>query len=85
MSMNGFNAYKVPTRMTYYDDTYVFALTLSSGIGYEVTRNLRLEGDFSYRAGYYQFAYQNSGSSVVNNLTAKQDQWISTVGLTYRF
>ena len=85
MSMNGFNAYKVPTRMTYYDDTYVFALTLSSGIGYELTPNLRLEGDFAYRAGYYQFAYQNTGSSVVNNLTAKQDQWISTLGLTYRF
>lgn len=84
-SIAGFNAHMVPTRITYYDDTYVFALTLSSGIGYELTRNLRLEGDFGYRAAHYQFAYQNQGSAIVNNLTAQQDQWISTVGLTYRF
>ena len=84
-SIAGFDAHKVPTRMTYFDDTYVFALTLSSGIGYELTHNLRLEGDFSYRAAHYQFAYQNQGSAIVNNLTAQQDQWISTVGLTYRF
>jgi len=84
-SIAGFNTHKVPTQMTYYDDTYVLAFTLSSGIGYELTRNLRLEGDFGYRAANYQFAYQNAGSAIVNNLTAQQDQWISTMGVTYRF
>lgn len=72
-------------KMTYKDDTYVFTLTLVTGLSYDLSRNWRLGGDFSYRAAYYQFAYRNQGSGILNSLTKQQDQWISTVGVTYRF
>lgn len=84
-SMSGYESFKVPTKMTYDDDTYVLTLTLATGLSYDLNRNWRLDGDFAYRAAYYQFAYRNEGSGVLNSLTKQQDQWISTVGLSYRF
>ncbi len=84
-SMNGYNSFKVPTKMTYEDDTSVLTLTLVTGLSYDLSDHWRVNGDFSYRAAYYQFAYRNEGSGILNSLSEQQDQWISTVGLTYRF
>jgi hypothetical protein len=84
-SSNGYDRFKVPTKMTYEEDTQVLNLTLVTGLGYDITRQLRVEGDISYRAAYYQFAYRNQGSGILNALTATQDQWITTAGMTYRF
>ncbi len=84
-SLSGYENFKVPTKMTYEDDTYVFSLTLATGLSYDLNRNWRLDGDFAYRAAYYQFAYRNEGSGVLNALTKAQDQWITTLGLSYRF
>lgn len=84
-TLGGYNSFKVPTKMTYEDDTSVLSLTLVTGLSYDLNTNWRLGGEFSYRAAHYQFAYRNQGSGVLNALTKQQDQWISTVGLTYRF
>jgi len=85
ISSRGYDSFKVPTKMTYEEDTHVLNLTLVTGLGYDITRQLRVEGEFSYRAAYYQFAYRNQGSGILNALTEMQDQWITTLGLTYRF
>jgi len=81
----GYNSFKVPTKMTYEDDTSVLNLTLVTGVSYDISHAWRFNGEFSYRASYYQFAYRNEGSGILNALANQQDQWISTVGLTYRF
>lgn len=85
ITSGGYDALKTPTKMTYEDDTYVLSLTLVSGIGYDIDRHWRLDGEFSYRAAYYQFAYRNEGSEVLNAFTDQQDQWATTAGITYRF
>lgn len=85
VTSGNYSAYKVPTKMTYEDDTYVLSLGLVTGLGYDISPAWRIDTEFSYRAAYYQFAYRNQGSSVLNAFTTTQDQWISTIGVTYRY
>jgi long-subunit fatty acid transport protein len=71
--------------MTYEEDTSLLLITLVTGMGYDLNPHWRIDGEFSYRAAYYQFTYRNEGSGVLNSFTKGQDQWISTIGLSYRF
>lgn len=80
-----YDAFKTPTKMTYEEDTQLLSLTLVSGMGYDISRNLKIEAELAYSKAYYQFAYRNEGSSVLNSLSVDQDQWHTTCGIRYRF
>lgn len=79
------SVYKTPTKMSYTDDNYAFNIDLVLGTTLTLTKNLALNADFNYRYANYQVSYKVNGQDIENSLTQKQDQYITTIGLTYSF
>jgi hypothetical protein len=85
VTTSNLSGFYTPTKMIYEEDTLVFNLSLVSGLGYDISKNLKVETEFGYTGAYYQFSYRNEGSSISNSCTARQGQFYTNIGLAYRF
>ena len=75
-----------PTTIRYTQDTNLLSIGLLLGLDYEITDNLKLNTDFTYRHDYYQVAYRNTqNTTVLNALTFQQSNYLFSIALNYRF
>lgn len=75
-----------PTVAQFEDDTYLFDIALTLGTKYNITKNISFDLGYVYKYDIYQISYRNQdSSSVLNQLSCKQDNHMLKTGLNFKF
>lgn len=75
-----------PTTAKFEEDTPFISVGLETGLSYEVVKNFTLNADVTYRYDTYQLSYRNADAPIVlNQMTARQDNYAMQIGLEYKF
>ncbi len=76
----------MPTVAQFEDDTYLFDIALTLGTKYNITKNISFDLGYVYKYDVYEISYRNQDfSSVLNQLSCKQDNHMLKTGLNFKF
>lgn len=76
----------VPTIAQFQDDTYVLDIALTLGSTYNISKNLSFDLGYVYKYDMYQVSYRNQdSSSILNQLSFRQDNHMIKTALIYKF